>query len=123
MYSPEVAQLRITQSKLRYKKRNKVKNRAMVYAERYTTLKDKCEWCGSTENLSRHHSDYSKPVQVLTLCAKCNKEADRQRRKQLRTGKIDTDRHCDNCGKTFSECGKKHPSFRGRPCSNWIQKI
>ena len=32
----------------------------------------KCEVCGSTENLERHHPDYSKPLEVQVLCKRCH---------------------------------------------------
>lgn len=35
-------------------------------------LGDKCIKCGSTENLVRHHPDYSKPLEIVTLCHTCN---------------------------------------------------
>ncbi len=34
----------------------------------------KCDNCGSTENLDRHHQDYSKPLEVRTLCRSCHKK-------------------------------------------------
>jgi hypothetical protein len=34
-------------------------------------LKDKCEACGSTENLLGHEVTYS-PIKRITLCAKCH---------------------------------------------------
>jgi len=41
-------------------------------ARYYVTIDSKCENCGSTENLERHHKDYSKPLEVVTLCRKCH---------------------------------------------------
>ena len=35
-------------------------------------LKKKCEMCGSHSNLQMHHSDYSKPLEVDTLCRGCH---------------------------------------------------
>ena len=41
-----------------------------------------CKHCGREENLQGHHNDYSKPLVVLWLCAKCHailhKEYNRQ---------------------------------------------
>lgn len=31
-----------------------------------------CKFCGATENLHRHHPDYSKPLNVITLCPSCH---------------------------------------------------
>lgn len=41
--------------------------------------KDACEHCGATEKLELHHSDYSKPLEVVTLCIPCHRIADKER--------------------------------------------
>jgi len=105
----------IRASKYAYRRRNPEKNRAQVYAQRYTPLKDKCEICGSTANLQRHHPDYSKPLEVLTLCGECNRKAES-------TSQIDKqvlDRHCNTCSKTWPACGKRHKSLKGYACALW----
>jgi len=51
---------------------NRQKVRAKIMAERYVPLKSACEKCGATEKLERHHFDYSKPLEVLTLCKRCH---------------------------------------------------
>ena len=33
----------------------------------------KCQLCGSTEGLLRHHKDYARPYSVTTLCSKCHR--------------------------------------------------
>lgn len=51
------------------------KNPEKVKAERLIRrkpIKSYCEWDGSTENLLRHHPDYSKPYYYITLCARCH---------------------------------------------------
>lgn len=98
-----------------WRRRNKAKYLAQVYARRYAPLKDKCEQCGSIENLQRHHFDYSKPLDVITLCKKCH---------EARPDAIESEdrpscRHCDNCGLVYPDCGRGHPSFTGRNCSLW----
>jgi len=48
-----------------------------VYAHRRNWLLpigEQCSECGSTENLVRHHPDYSKPKQVITLCDSCHRK-------------------------------------------------
>lgn len=48
-------------------------------ASRFIPLKDKtCEECGSTDNLQRHHTDYSKPLEIVILCPKCHNKSDKQ---------------------------------------------
>lgn len=46
------------------------------YRARYLTKRIKilscCEECGSTENLQKHHPNYSKPMEVKTLCVTCH---------------------------------------------------
>jgi hypothetical protein len=38
-------------------------------------MKPNCEWCSATEKLHRHHPDYSKPLEVVTLCVPCHEKA------------------------------------------------
>jgi hypothetical protein len=33
-----------------------------------------CERCASTVNLQKHHPDYSRPRQFITLCVKCHRK-------------------------------------------------
>ena len=72
-----------------YKKEHREKNRLpnkkyrKLYPEkikahvlsRKIPLKSHCEKCNTTENLQKHHPDYSKPLEVITLCRKCHIEA------------------------------------------------
>lgn len=55
-----------------YYKRHSKRVKARNQARYYIPLKNKCEICGSTENLQRHHPDYSKSLQVMTVCKKCH---------------------------------------------------
>jgi hypothetical protein len=55
-----------------WKKENPESYRAWAIAKRWVPLKPNCEICGSTENLERHHKDYGKPLEVLTLCRICH---------------------------------------------------
>ena len=56
-----------------YRKEHPEKDKAHHNASRDIPLKPKCERCGSTENLERHHPNYSKPNIVITVCALCQK--------------------------------------------------
>lgn len=46
--------------------------RAREIAKR-SPLKKFCEKCGTSDNLERHHPDYEKPMEYLTLCKSCHK--------------------------------------------------
>jgi hypothetical protein len=35
-------------------------------------LASKCQLCNSTENLEKHHPNYDKPLEYVTLCGSCN---------------------------------------------------
>jgi len=67
------------------KKREYIKKSAKKYPEKVKArniskkipLKDYCERCGSKGEkgrLERHHPDYSKPLEVITLCKCCHLE-------------------------------------------------
>jgi hypothetical protein len=49
------------------------KKEAQIEATKSISVLDaKCQLCGSTENLQRHHPDYSKPLEVWILCRPCH---------------------------------------------------
>lgn len=52
--------------------RNRHKKRAQMIAHRLIPLKPVCEICGGIDRLQRHHKDYGKPLEVLTLCNPCH---------------------------------------------------
>lgn len=50
----------------------KVKARLLARANRSKIKKSNCEHCGGTRLLDMHHPDYSKPLDVITLCRSCH---------------------------------------------------
>jgi len=52
--------------------RHAINRRADSLAEDHVPLGKTCEACGSVDKLERHHPDYSKPFEVLTLCRPCH---------------------------------------------------
>jgi hypothetical protein len=61
-------------SQRKYAKNNPNKIISQQIADRKTKLGKSCEICGSTEKLQRHHKDYSKPLEIITLCSVCHKD-------------------------------------------------
>ncbi len=57
---------------VKYSQRNKEKRLAWNAAK--DLPKKPCELCGSTEFIHKHHEDYSKPLDVVYLCAAHHKE-------------------------------------------------
>ncbi len=55
---------------------------ALYYAIRKGKMRKPCicEICGSAENTQGHHSDYSRPLDVIWVCQKCHAELDDIRR-------------------------------------------
>jgi len=62
---------KIKKFKKEYEKNNIEKKRCRCIAGYYPMAKQ-CNICGSTENLERHHPDYSKPKIFETLCRDCH---------------------------------------------------
>jgi hypothetical protein len=46
----------------------------MARAKQGELMKGKCEHCGSAKRLNMHHPDYSKPLEVITLCVPCHEK-------------------------------------------------
>ncbi|HLE74954.1 MAG TPA: hypothetical protein VI864_02790 [Candidatus Bathyarchaeia archaeon] len=57
---------------LLWQKRYPEKRRAHVIAGKNIPLNSACMNCGSTEDIVRHHPNYSKPLEVVILCRKCH---------------------------------------------------
>jgi hypothetical protein len=62
---------RINSKRNPQKKRTPLQSRAQYLALTRIPV-FKCEVCGATEKLQRHHPDYSKPLEVQILCAHCH---------------------------------------------------
>ena len=62
----------VLQKHKKYYDANREKRLAKMQAWKYIPIEARCENCGSKENLERHHPDYSKPLEVMTLCRKCH---------------------------------------------------
>jgi len=61
-----------------WKTNNSQKVKAYAIALNSTKLKDCCEDCGSIKSLERHHPDYNKPLEVVTLCKSCHMKRHRR---------------------------------------------
>lgn len=44
----------------------------MAIVKKDELRKSACELCGATDRLHMHHPDYSKPLDVITLCQPCH---------------------------------------------------
>jgi len=89
-YREHVEQCKAYQKDYNKKNQSKINKRALEYYYKHreelrpkknaqkrvrrVPLKEKCELCGATEKLERHHPDYNKPLEVITVCATCNKK-------------------------------------------------
>lgn len=60
--------------KLASRNRHLDRARTRGLAWRNTSLGSRCLLCGSNEKLERHHTDYSKPLEIVTLCRSCHLE-------------------------------------------------
>lgn len=50
----------------------KQKARELAHKHKAEIKKTSCENCGAKENLHMHHPDYTKPIDVITLCRQCH---------------------------------------------------
>jgi len=55
---------------LKRREQHKIVSKA-IQLSKHIPLGSKCEECGSTKQLEHHHEDYSKPLEVRTLCKSC----------------------------------------------------
>ena len=54
-----------------YRARHPIEIKATKLA-RKVPIGNQCEICGTTEDLQKHHPDYSKPLEIVTLCRQCH---------------------------------------------------
>ena len=57
----------------RYNKRYPDKIIAHSLATKNELKGNYCELCSSADNLETHHPDYTKPLEVITLCRECHR--------------------------------------------------
>jgi hypothetical protein len=68
---PWIEKHRDKKRKSNYYDEDPIKYHCRIASQRLP-MKDKCEECGSTEKLERHHPDHSRPKEFKTLCHKCH---------------------------------------------------
>lgn len=71
----------------KYRKENPEKMRAQSLVNSYVQSGKlnkplKCESCGAEGYVEAHHSDYSKPLDVMWVCKKCHRKLDDKRRER-----------------------------------------
>lgn len=49
-----------------------IRAHSLIRAKKDSLQKSACEQCGSIDRLHMHHPDYSKPLEVVTLCIQCH---------------------------------------------------
>jgi hypothetical protein len=54
------------------REQNKEKIHARALAKIHIPLGSNCVFCGTTKRLLRHHWDYSKPLEIITVCRSCH---------------------------------------------------
>lgn len=112
-------------------KDNPEKVAAGTNARRYAKKRDHCEVCGAKNlDLVMHHEDYTRPLDVLTLCETCHKRVHAGVIKLPTPEPILTpknERHCPTCSKNWPQCGRKQPStgasfrYKGKyGCVRWM---
>lgn len=83
------------------------KNTIRKAAQRAVPIMERCEMCGATGvKMNRHHTDYTKPTEVMVLCTKCHAKV------HLKPPTIAV---CVVCGKEFQP---KDHKYRAKICGN-----
>ena len=55
-----------------YYRKHKTEQKVRLEAWLHAPIGSKCVICGSTEKLHRHHPNYEKPLEIVTLCNSCH---------------------------------------------------
>jgi hypothetical protein len=107
--------------KLEHIRRYPERHRAITIADRYTKLGEKCEICGNTEKLERHHEDYSKPLEVRTLCKYCHEAEHTKLTATKLSPQIFKNRNCGTCAKSWPACGRSRNAVNHvkHQCNLW----
>ena len=56
--------------------KKRAKDAAKVAYEKGLIKREPCRDCGATEDLEKHHPDYSEPLNIVWLCRKCHMNDD-----------------------------------------------
>ena len=83
-------------------------------SQRMLPVLDACEFCGSTENLERHHYDYSDPGLFHVLCRKCHRKWHSDERRPSRM------KNCAICGTEFLPSHSKKHKTCSKKCLSEI---
>lgn len=73
---------------------------------------ERCQECHATENLERHHPDYSTPDRVEILCQTCHVKADLRDGTRVRK----KEKPCKMCGKFFLPKHSRKSTTCGLDC-------
>ena len=95
------------------------KNSVRKLAQLIAPNLEECEKCGATENLSRHHPDYSQPYRFEILCRPCHIKAD------IRDGhrKSKATRPCAVCKTEFLPSHSKKHKTCSAACLSEIGRL
>lgn len=100
----------------RYKENHLPLNKIYHLTRYLIPLASNCLFCGSTKNLERHHPDYDKPLEVITMCRRCHKKIHILfHPKGPRNPPPPLEKNCKTCGEIFiSKQSKQYCSIKCR---------
>jgi hypothetical protein len=88
-------------------------------AQRAMPILAACQICKSTENLQRHHPDYSEPNHIEVLCQSCHLAADQRDG----TRKAKQAKPCKVCGREFMPCHSRKHATCSKECLREIGRL